>query len=208
MCEFLNFEGVKIVYLAAEEYARTNNSKIFLELVQFINDSIFDIKVNTMTLLSVMLQKSNDSSFQAKLIVHFNDIDLNSILEKNSECNSPEFQIQLTNYQKYSGEVIKGSNFQVELYKQRLKETEDYILSIEQKFEFLFLNQNFYEEIVEDFLRYKKISDICSENGGYYSPGIYQIIQPNRQKDMIRGFNKISAGDTATHHRHLLCRWA
>lgn len=170
LCEFLNFEGVKIVYNAAEEYAKTHSSKIFKELVQFINGSIFDIKVNTMTLLSVMLQKSNDSSFQAKLIVHFNEVDLNSILEKNSECNSPEFQIQLTNYQKYSGEVIKGSNFQVEIYKQRLKDSEDYILSFEQKFEFLFLNQNFYEEVVEDFLRYKKIADICSEVGGYYSP--------------------------------------
>lgn len=192
MCEFLNFEGVKIVYLAADEYARVNNSKIFLELVQFINDSMFDIKVNTMTLLSVMLQKSNDSSFQAKLIVHFNDIDLNSILEKNSECASPEFQIQLTNYQKYSGEVIKGSNFQVELYKQRLKETEDYILSIEQKFEFLFLNQNFYEEIVEDFLQYKKISDICSEVGGYYSPGISEFTQQHQQRDMTPESNKLS----------------
>ena len=98
----------------------------------------------------------------------------------------------MTNYQKYSGEVIKGSNFQVELYKQRLKETEDYILSIEQKFEFLFLNQNFYEEIVEDFLQYKKISDICSEVGGYYSPGISEFTQQHQQRDMTPDSNKLS----------------
>lgn len=54
---------------------------------------------------------------------------------------------------------------------QKLKDSEDYILSFEQKFEFLFLNQNFYEEIVDDFLQFKKVNDICGELGSYYSPG-------------------------------------
>lgn len=113
LCEFLNFEGVKIVYNAAEEYSKNNNSKIFQEIAQFINNSNFDIKVNSLTLLTKMLQKSMDSSFQAKLLLNFNDVDLSTILEQNSECKSQDFQIQLTNYQKYSGEVIKGSNFEV-----------------------------------------------------------------------------------------------
>ena len=113
LCEFLNFEGVKIVYNAAEEYSKNNNTQIFKEIVHFINSPNFDIKVNSMTLLSVMLQKSKDSSFQAKLLLHFNEVDLSTILEQNSECKSQDFQIQLTNYQKFSGEVIKGSNFEV-----------------------------------------------------------------------------------------------
>ena len=113
LCEFLNFEGVKIVYNAAEEYSKNNNTQIFKEIVHFINNPNFDIKVNSMTLISVMLLKSKDSSFQAKLLLHFNEVDLSTILEQNSECKSQDFQIQLTNYQKYSGEVIKGSNFEV-----------------------------------------------------------------------------------------------
>ena len=103
------------MYNAVEEYCKIHNTKIFKELVKLINNPIFDIKINTMTLLCVMLKKSIDFSFGAKLVVHFNEVDINSILEKNSECTSSEFQIQITNYQKYSSEVIKGSNFKVTL---------------------------------------------------------------------------------------------
>ena len=84
MCEFLNFEGVKIIYYAAEQYSKDKDTMIFTELVQFINDPIFDIKINAMKLFNVMLKKSNESNFQAKLIQHFNEIDLNSTLKSSA----------------------------------------------------------------------------------------------------------------------------
>ena len=113
LCTNSEIDGVKIFYNSAEEYSRTNSTKIFKELVQFIDNPIFDIKINTLTLICQMFEGSDDSSFKAKLIVHFNAVDLNSILEKNIDCNSSEFQIQLSNYRKYYDQIIKSSNFQV-----------------------------------------------------------------------------------------------
>ena len=113
LCMNSEIDGVKIFYNSAEEYSRINSTKIFKELVQFIDNPIFDIKINTLTLICQMFEGSDDSSFKAKLIVHFNAVDLNSILEKNIDCNSSEFQIQLSNYRKYYDQIIKSSNFQV-----------------------------------------------------------------------------------------------
>ena len=52
------------------------------------------------------------------------DVDLRNILEKNSECRSRDFQNILTNYQKLTGEIIRGSYYEVEQYKDKLRKLE------------------------------------------------------------------------------------
>jgi len=46
---------------------------------------------------------------------------MNKILEKNAECKSQEFQDQLTLYQQLTGDIIRGSNYEIEIYKKKLK---------------------------------------------------------------------------------------
>jgi hypothetical protein len=98
------------------------------------------------------------------------DVELHKILEKNSECKSHEFQIQLSNYQKLTGDIVRGSNYEVELYKKKMRDLEKHCQDLEKKVEFVFLNQKFYEEIVDDFIYFKKLSDVSSDIGGYYDP--------------------------------------
>lgn len=184
ICEFLKEEGVDLLYKAAEEYSKKNNSRMFKEFVLFLNDSNIDIKVNSITLIHFLIKHTSDKNRvrlkyllfqQAKIIVSLNDIELNKVLEKNSDCKSQEFQTQLTNYQKLTGEIVRGSNYEIELYKKKMKELEKHCQELEKKVEFVFLNQKFYEEIVDDFIYFKKLAEVCSEVGGYYDPCKYNV---------------------------------
>jgi len=47
---------------------------------------------------------------------------------------------------------------------------ENHCIELERKVEYIFLNQNYYEEIVEDFVFYKKLADVCIERGGFIDP--------------------------------------
>lgn len=175
ICEFLKPEGLNLVYNAANEFSKIQGTKIFKELVQFINNDTIDIKVNALMLICCILEKSNnDKPLQAKILVQLQEIDLNPTLEKNaSECTSPEFQIQLTNYQKTTGDVIRGSNYEIEIYKKKYKDLENHCSNLEKKTEFILLNQKFYEEIIDDFIYYKKLSDVCIETASFYDPRIF-----------------------------------
>ena len=62
ICNFLAAEGVKIVYSAADTYARLNNKKIFSEIVNFLNDRNIDAKTNTLTLICLMLKNAQDKN--------------------------------------------------------------------------------------------------------------------------------------------------
>jgi hypothetical protein len=47
---------------------------------------------------------------------------------------------------------------------------EKHCQELEKKVEFVFLNQKFYEEIVDDFIYFKKLADISADIGGYFDP--------------------------------------
>lgn len=169
ICNFLKDVGAEHIVKAAEKYAKKNETKIFKELVNFINDSSIDIKINSITLIWFLLSNSNKFK-QAKIILHLQEVEITKILEKNADFKSEEFQHQLTNYQKVTGEIIRGSNYEIEIYKKKNKEMEKHCRELEKKVEFVFLNQKFYEEIVDDFITFKKLADVCSDLGGYFDP--------------------------------------
>ena len=168
--DYLKEEGVEIFIDSADDYALKNDSKIFKELVFFINDSSIDIKVNALTLIFMLIKYSEDKKRQARILVQFQEVELGKTLEKNSDSKSQEFQIQLTNYQELTGDIIRGSNYEIEIYKKKLRDLERHCQELERKVEFVFLNQKFYEEINDDFIYFKKLSEVCSEAGGYYDP--------------------------------------
>jgi len=58
----LNDFGVNIIMRSAEIYAMKSNNKIFQELVNFLNDSNIDIKLNALNLICDMLDKCSEKN--------------------------------------------------------------------------------------------------------------------------------------------------
>jgi len=170
ICDYLKQEAVDILIQSIQEHAMDNEVESFKQLVKFIDDPSLDIKVNAMTLICLLIQYTSEKNKQAKILFELNDAGLNKILENNSDCKSQEFQIQLTNFQKLTGEIIRGSNYEIEIYKKKLKDIERHCQELEKKVEFVFLNQKFYDEIVDDFVYFKNLSETCADSGGYYDP--------------------------------------
>jgi len=51
-----------------------------------------------------------------------------------------------------------------------MKELEKKCQEKDKRVEVVYLNQKFYEEIVDDFILFKKIADVCCDIGGLYDP--------------------------------------
>ena len=98
------------------------------------------------------------------------DVDIKNVLQNNSECKAKEFQEYLTNYQKESQKIVRGSYYEVEIYKNKLRQMEKQTAELERKTELVVLNQKFNNEIIEDFIHFKKLAEVCSDSGGYYDP--------------------------------------
>lgn len=164
-------------YLAAQKYANDTRTPIFEGFFNLIKDKTFETKLKSFKLLVAILTFTRDKEKRAELVVALKENGLNKTLEKyaklgrNGDKNfGDKFNDLLSSYQSLTGEIIKGSEYEIELYKKKLAKYEEHCEKIEKKVEFVFQNQKFYDEIVEDFVYMKKLSEVCASSAGYFDP--------------------------------------
>lgn len=170
LSDYLKDDGIDLILYSAETYAENTGKKAFEEIVNFLSTSEINVKINTLTLINSMIKNTDRKSKQSKITAYFNEAGLTSMLGRDSELKNNEFQNELTSYQKLTGEIIHSSNYEVEIYKARVLELENHCNVLERKAEFIFLNQKFYSEIVEEFVTFQQMAEAAIEIGGYYDP--------------------------------------
>ena len=173
----LGKEAVQILVAAAEDYARRTNTKPYEKLIHFLLDG-YNAK-NVLLLINMMITLSPVHK-QAKLLSDLEDVGLIDNLIRLNEINNKDYDIQtnLSLFQEKAKKIVSGSFFDVERIKKENELLSNRCKDLENKIAFIFLNQKVYDEIVNDFIVYKKLSDCCRQSGGYYSPEI-----PNKRYD-------------------------
>ena len=158
-------------YKAAEKYSREFGQKVLEPFVSLVKDKSCDVKENFIKLVIEMLEhssrkKKNKISSDLK---HAGIIEALSILD-NVESKLENFQNALTKYQKITKEIIKGSAYEMETYKRKIKQYQELNQEFNKKVEIVTHKQKYYDEIVDDFLYFKKMNETCIETEGYYDP--------------------------------------
>ena len=170
-------KAVQLLVAEAEDYARRTNTKPYEKLIHFLLDG-YNAK-NVLLLINLMITLSPVNK-QAKLLSDLENVGLIDNLIRLNEINNKDFDIQtnLSLFQEKTKKIISGSFFDVERHKKENEMLNYRCKELENKIAFIFLNQKVYDEIVNDFIVYKKLSDSCIQSGGYYSPEI-----PNERYD-------------------------
>lgn len=171
LCTYIQDEGVDMILKSAEQYSEESGTKPFQEIVNFINLSEINVKINSISLLNYLIKFSPvNSKKRAKIGAYLNEADITNVLTKNSDIKNSTFQKELTIFQKATGEIIEGSYYDIELYKARINDLENHCYNLEKKSEFVYLNQKFYSEIIEEFINFQKMAESAVEFGGYFDP--------------------------------------
>lgn len=171
--DYLKDDGIDLILYSAETYAENCGKRAFEEIVLFLSTSEINIKVNTLTLINSMIKNASRKIKQAKVTAYFMEAGIINMLNRDAELKINTFQDKLTEFQKLTGEIINCSSYEIELYKAKLQEIENHCSNLEKKAEFIFLNQRFYAEIIEEFVNLQKMAEAAIEIGGYYDPCKY-----------------------------------
>ena len=159
------------LYNAAEKYSREYGQKVFEPFVSLLTDMSIDVKENFIMLVVDMLEhssrkKRNKISSDFKLA---GIIPALSLLH-NVESKSTIFQKYLSMYQELTKDIIKGSAYETETYKHKIKQYQEHYQELNKKVEIVAHKQKYYDEIVDDFVYFKKMNEACIETEGYYDP--------------------------------------
>ena len=170
---------------AAENYAKETNSILLEGYCNLLKDNYYENKEIALEIIISMLtctQEKCSRSELSQLILKLKEAPITDALEIKSSTpeqqnemrelfnNHPQYKELLDTYQRITNEVIEGSTYQVEELNKKIKSYEESITSLEKRTEYVFQNQKFYDEIVADFIQFKKLSEVCIDQAGYYDP--------------------------------------
>lgn len=167
--------GIDIFYRVSLNYTQVNNTKVFAEIVNFVGDGFSEINEQALLLIDLILMTIDNKSKRNAILNELKVAGLKKMLKKNVNNKSQKFQNHLDNYQKLTNEIIPGSNLEIEKSRKQIEKIEEHCSNLQKKVEYVFQNQKFYDEIVEDFIYFKKLSETCAKQSSYFEPCMYII---------------------------------
>ena len=156
-------------YNAAKGYALEKNTVIFGELIKILETGDLEAKENALLLIAwatVNIKKNNLQKFLSDL----ETAGIKEVLEKNVDVKTNKFQKALEMYQKATNDIVNGSKYQIDIYKKKIAKMELYCAELEKKVEYVVQDQQFKDEIVTEFVYFKKLAETCAEVAGYFDP--------------------------------------
>lgn len=119
-CSYLS-NGVKLIRQASKEAAIVTRSQPFANFAMMMHRGDLDLQANTVTLMNVLIAKSEKESTKKKLFVSWQ---ANGIIEKLEELDSeyPATKQQLEIFQSISNYTIPRSWFAAEMFRAKLED--------------------------------------------------------------------------------------
>lgn len=169
--------NVKYLIDIFEQYAKKTNTKVFTHLIQFLTDKSkdYEIKLNTLTLINILLNYCDQSKVHW-LLIQLREVGLFDMLEKLNKYKEKKFQEQLTNFLVKSEKIVGEQEYEVEIYKHKIKEMKSHCEEIENQCNYEKVNQLFYNTLEEYFAKYQKICDVCIYYSGINAPSKRMVI--------------------------------
>ena len=161
---------------AALSYSKDTGTKLLEGYCKLLAENYYEVKISALTIIVNMLTDTQDRGNKSdlnNLILKLREAKITESLEikgSNTKLNEPDYKELLDKYQKITDEVVEGTSFQIEEYKNKIKKYEEAMASLNKRTEYVFQHQKFYDEIVADFIMFKKLSEVCTDEAGYYDP--------------------------------------
>ena len=160
-------------YEAAERYSRENSVPIMQPMVNLINDSyqqfiFYSIALVTQFINYCKPQKAEERSQLINIVAELNYGGMEKILEKYKE--NAQVRDYYQKYKEAIKEIINSYEYQTQIYKNQIRKYEESYIEMSRKVEFVSNNQKYYDELVDDFLYFKKLSESCMQTAGLFEP--------------------------------------
>ena len=160
----------KTMYLidVAENYAKKSVTQIFSQIIaNLVNNKDVNILGKTLLFINVLLNFCDPGKLP-KLIIQFRDAGIYEALEKISKKKDKDFQEQLTNFQIKTGKIITGSEHELSVYKNQIKEMKNKCIKTEEKYEKSIEKQLLYEKIIGELLLFQNDIGFKERNKGLF----------------------------------------
>ena len=132
------------------------------KLCNLINHIDEKIKINTLKLIIELIKSSeNTENFKQKdkFFEEFYKSNIIKILEKNVTCNSKDFQKLIKEFSILSGNIIKGSEYELEITKKKLEDLKKEVEKLEKENESNIIQEQYNDMIIKELIKFRNLSE-------------------------------------------------
>ena len=119
-----------------------------------------------------MLENARDKNHMKNMKEKLYSSGLKEVLDKlvMRDSQPKELKELIERYCVITKEELKGTEYEKKKYEERLKKLDEYERTVKKQEEEIKQKGMYFDEIVTEFLYFKRLSKVCSEAGGYYDP--------------------------------------
>ena len=162
----------KTMYIidAAEKYAKKTHTKIYGKLINYLSDVNKEIKLRFLTLMFInTIMTYCHSSKLPRILIQLRDIGIFEALDIPRK-HEEKFEEQVKVFIKNAESILSDSDYEVEIYKKEIEDMKIHCYEIEKKNSSFTESNEFYEFIINDFVKYLNISECIIEQAGVTDP--------------------------------------
>ena len=165
-----------LLWECALKYASQHNTKPLRELIapieEFTENSLGKYNVRCFELIVHMMENSKGKSHVKDMKEKLYTSGLKEALDKlvMRDSQPKELKDLIERYCVITKEELQGTEYEKKKYDERLKKLDVYEIEVKKKEEIIKQERLYFDEISRDFLYFKRLSEVCSDAGGYYDP--------------------------------------
>ena len=168
MIKIIRTSEEKIMYIidVAEKYAKKTHTKIFDKLVDNLSERIKESNLKNYSLWFInMIMNYCHPSKLPRILIQLRDVGIFEILE-NRKHTDKNFETQVNMFLEKTQSVLLDSDYEVEIYKKEIEDLKTHCYEIEKR-NISFSEENeFYEILVDEFIKYLDFSDCFITQAG------------------------------------------
>ena len=173
MIKIIGTSEEKTMYIidVAEKYAKKTHTKIYSQIVNYLSDTNKEVNLRNNSLMFInMIMNYCHPSKHSRILIQLRDVGIFEFLEKSEKKHDEKFKELINNFLIKTESILTDSDYEVEIYKKEIEEMKTHCYEIEKKNLSFTENNEFYEYIINDFVKYLDISECIAVQAGVTDP--------------------------------------
>lgn len=188
VCEFSE-DGFFVVNQAIKSNAVERNKQPYEDLVLLLDNGLLDVKVNTLTLINILLQKAPEKEHLKKLLKRLDEAGIYAMLERQDGITDPDYLWQLDTFRRTTTEIVPVNNVELSVIRSKMEELHTEIEEKEMELETFKRREVQVALLKKELLRLRSIA-----TRAHYSGHLIQSYSPFQRADASGAEEKKAAG--------------
>ena len=175
MIKIIRTNEEKIMYIidVAEKYAKKTHTQLFSQIVNYLSETNKETKLKTLSLmfLNLIMNYCHPSKLP-RILIQLRDVGIFENLDKIKKLDDKSFEEQVKFFLEKTQSVLADSDYEVEIYKKEIEDMKNHCDEIEKKNASFKENSEFYDFMINEFVKYLNISDCIVNQAGITDPKI------------------------------------